>query len=150
MLTKENIELNQIYLKEVTGATVRSIIKLSVAESQKHLVSPNAVSISEAYFSDTAWFRAIYYKEEPVGFTMLDKAEYYLWRFMIDSRFQGLGIGFKALELIVDYVKTKPTATKIYTSCVPGEGSPDTFYKKFGFIATGDSDDGEDLYLLKL
>lgn len=144
-----------VTLREVTKDTVRSVVGLSVSPQQKGFVAPNAVSISQAYFErDRAWFRAVYAGETPVGFVMLsddpDKPEYYLWRFMIDHRYQRSGIGRRALELLIEHVRTRPRATELLTSCVPGEGTPIPFYEKLGFALTGEKDDGELVMKLKL
>ncbi len=142
-------ESNQeVSLREVTKETLRDITRLKVSPNQERFVATNAESIAEAYFSrDTAWFRAIYAGDTPVGFVMLEDnaaaENYYLWRFMIDARYQKRGIGQKALELIFEYVKTRPGAKVLYTSCVPGEGSPGPFYEKMGFVYTGEEDGSE-------
>lgn len=62
---------------------------------------------------------------------------------MIDARYQKRGIGQKALELVFEYVKTQSVAKALYTSIVPGEGSPGPSYEKMGFVYTGEEDDGE-------
>ena len=143
-----------VSLKEITKDTVRIICNLKVFESQNRFVAPNAVSIAQAYFCETAWFRAIYADDTPVGFLMLDKdmkkPEYYLWRFMIDEKYQKIGLGYKAMELIIDYVKTLPNSTEFILSCIPGEGSPEEFYRKLGFERTGEMDDGEVVMRLRL
>ena len=64
---------SQVTLKEITADTVRTICNLSVREDQKKFVAPNAVSIAQAYFSEYAWFRAIYADETPIGFVMLEE-----------------------------------------------------------------------------
>jgi diamine N-acetyltransferase len=138
----------EVSLREITKETLRDITRLKVHPSQERLVATNAESIAEAYFSpDIAWFRAIYADDTPVGFVMLEdnaaKENYYLWRFMIDARHQKRGIGQRALELIFEYVKTRPGAKILSTSCVPGEGSPGPFYEKMGFVYTGEEDEGE-------
>lgn len=138
----------EVSLREVTKETLRDITQLRVKPNQERLVATNAESIAEAYFSpDIAWFRAIYADDVPVGFLMLEdnaaKERYYLWRFMIDARHQRRGIGQRALELLFEYVRTRPGARVLYTSCVPGEGSPGPFYEKMGFVYTGEEDDGE-------
>ncbi len=76
--------------------------------------------------------------------------EYTLWRFMIDARFQGRGFGKRALELLIDHVKTRPGACALFMSCVPGAGSPGPFYQKLGFAYTGDVDDDELVMRLEL
>ena len=132
---------SEVSLREVTRETVRAIMKLDVSESQKSFVAPNSVSIAQAYFEPKAWFRAIYADETPVGFVMLfddsEKPTYYLWRYMVDSKFQGMGFGKKALELVIEYVKTRPDATELLLSYMPGEGAPNIFYEKLGFKDTG-------------
>ncbi len=120
-----------------------------------HVVAPNSVSIAEAYFHrDNAWFRAIYADEEPVGVVMIydnpDKAEYFLWRHMIDARFQGRGFGRKALELVVEHVKTRPGAKELSVSFHKGLGGPDGFYRLMGFVDTGGMSGDEHLAKLAL
>lgn len=136
-----------VTLREITAETLRSILELKVGPDQDGLVAPNAVSIAQAHFSDHAWFRAIYADETPVGFVMLDdqpeKSEYYLWRYMIDARYQKLGFGRQALQLLIEHVKTRPNATELFLSYVPKETGPKQFYEKLGFVPTGNVHDGE-------
>ena len=101
------------------------------------------MSIAQAYFDrEIAWFRAIYADETPVGFLMLsddvDKQRYFLWRLMIDARYQKLGFAKRALALLFDYVRTRPGAKEILVSYVPGDAGPQDFYKKLGFVPTGE------------
>jgi len=143
-----------IALREITADTVRAVCDLSVRDGQAGFVAPNAVSIAEAHFAPHAWFRAIYAGETPVGFAMLSDRpeipEYYLWRFMIDGRWQHLGFGARALEQIIAHVRTRPGAAALLTSVVPGEGTPQPFYEKFGFRPTGDVEEGEIVLRLEL
>lgn len=137
-----------VSLREITKDTVRQIVKLKVAPDQEQFVATNGMSIAEAHFSpEVAWIRAIYVDDEPAGFVMLSddprKPEYYLWRFMIDSRFQRQGVGQRALALVMDYVRTRPGATELLTSVVPGDGTPGPFYEKMGFVYTGEVDETE-------
>ncbi len=141
---------SKVTLREVTRETFWQVIKLGVAKDQRIFVAPNAVSIAEAHFyPEEAWFRAIYADETPVGFLMLeDKPEegsYFLWRLMVDEKYQGMGFGKRGVELLTEHVKTRPRAAKLLTSYSPGEGSPFGFYKKLGFEPTGEVLDGEDV-----
>lgn len=134
-----------VSLREVTKENLLPVLRLKVTPRQERFVAPNSISIAEAHFDpEIAWFRAIYADETPVGFLMLedrpDRPSYFLWRFMIDHRFQGFGFGARALELLADHVRTRPGATILSTSCVPGEGGPGPFYEKAGFSYTGDMD----------
>lgn len=145
---------DKITLHKITAETVWPIMKLNVAESQKSFVAPNANSIAEAYFSKVAWFRGIYLGEDPIGFVMLyadqEKAEYSLWRLMIDQAHQGKGYGYLAMEKVISHVKTLPGAKVLLTSYVPGDGNPSPFYYKLGFEETGEWDDDEKVLKLVL
>lgn len=143
-----------VSLREVTADTLRSILRLKVSPQQEQFVADNATSIAQAHFEPKAWFRAIYADETPVGFVMLyddiEKPEYFLWRYMIDSRYQGLGFGRQALLQVIDIVRGRPGATEMLLSYVPAEGSPEPFYAGLGFINTGDVEDGENVMRLEL
>jgi diamine N-acetyltransferase len=144
---KENISL-----RPITSKTVRALCDLSVAETQKKLVTPNAISIAEASFYKNAWFRAIYADEAPVGFIMLyqipERGKYYLWRFMIDAKFQRRGYGRRVLEMIIKNIKKNPKAKAITLSLVRIDGSAEAFYRKFGFKFTGEIRHGQ--HIMKL
>jgi diamine N-acetyltransferase len=144
-----------VSLREVTKETLRTILNLKVHPEQEQFVAPNAVSVAQAYFDrEVAWFRAIYADDTPVGFLMLyddpDEPEYFLWRFMIDARYQNLGFGWQALERLGEHVRTRPGAQSLGTSCVPEEGGPGPFYERFGFRYTGEEDEGELVMRLEL
>ena len=140
-------------LREITGETVRQITALEVAPEQDGLVAPNAVSIAEAYFEPKAWFRAIYFGEEPAGFVMVwrdpDERQFYIWRFMVDARFQGKGVGARALELLLDEARADGVDA-VTLSVVPGERSAMAFYERFGFEPTGVVEHGEAAMQLRL
>jgi diamine N-acetyltransferase len=141
-----------VSFREITEETVVPICKLSdtLSEAQKKMVAPNAYSIAQAHFNKFAWFRAIYADDSPVGFIMLydnlEKPEYYLWRLMIAGPYQGMGFGERAIELLVDYVRTRPGAKELKVSCGEGEASPEEFYTKLGFKRTGEME-GEEVVL---
>lgn len=133
----------EVTLREITEETVRVICSLSdtLTPPRDFMVAPNAVSIAQAYFQPKAWFRAIYASETPVGFVMLyddaDKPEYFLWRLMVAEPHHRKGFGRRAIELLVEYVKTRPGAIVLEASCLPGPGSPEGFYRAIGFQRNG-------------
>tara|TARA_Y100000591_G_C21568966_1_gene562425 strand:+ start:85 stop:540 length:456 start_codon:yes stop_codon:yes gene_type:complete len=127
-----------INLKEITSKNLESIIDLNVKEDQKDYVASNSVSIAQGHYSNSAWFKGIFKNDRPVGFVMLDliEEEYkcFLWRFMIDRKYQGKGFGKIALTQVIDFVKSLNLYTYIATSYVPAENGAGGFYKNFGFI----------------
>ena len=144
----------EVSLREVTADTVRNICRLRVGAGQERLVVPVAESIAEAHFAPTAWFRAVYAGDTPVGFVMLSddpaSGQYHLWRLLVDAGHQGKGYGRRAVELACDYVRTRPGAAELLTSWVPGERGPEEFYRKLGFERTGEVEDGEVVARLRL
>ena len=138
-----------VTLQEINVKTVRGICRLSdtLTDPQDMLVAPNALSLAQAHFNKHAWSRAVYSGKTPVGFLLLydnvEKPEYFLWRYMIDAKYQGRGYGRSALNLLIDYVKTRPGAKELLVSYVPAEGGPEKFYAKLGFVNTGVEHDGE-------
>lgn len=147
---KMRIDPALVTLREITAETVIPVVKLSVAESQKGFVAPNAVSLAQALFAPEAWYRAIYFGEEIAGFVMLydeslrsppaPNPQVGVWRFMVDERFQGRGIGGAALLRVIDHVRRKHLFSALELSYVPGPGSPEPFYKSLGFLPTGRMD----------
>ncbi len=99
-----------------------------------------------------------------VGFTMISDGipaatlaadddivgPYYLWRLLVDHRWQGRGYGRATLDALVGYLATRPAADILWTSCRAGDGSPQPFYLRYGFEKTGEVKWGEDLLRLDL
>jgi diamine N-acetyltransferase len=108
-----------VQLREVTRESVRAVCALEVADDQRAFVAPNAVSIAQAYFYDEAWFRAVHAVHagaELVGFVMLydptlaatpEEPDFFLWRLMIDRRYQGKGYGRAAVRLASEYARSR-------------------------------------------
>ena len=127
-----------ITLKEITKENLESIIDLDVSEHQKDQVATNSVSIAQGHYSNSAWFRGIFLDNKAIGFVMLDLLQEenlcFLWRFMIDKKYQGKGYGKIALTQVIDYVKSLKVYEEIKTSYVPVENGAEGFYKSFGFM----------------
>ena len=150
----------RVTLREITAETVRAVTKLAVHPDQAGFVATNAVSLSQALFSDEAWYRAIHADDELVGFVMLadgtlkdpptPKPTVALWRLMIDARHQRRGIGREAMRLVVAHARSRPGVRDLYTSYVPGPGCPEPFYPSLGFVPNAEVDEGEVVLVLTL
>lgn len=143
-----------VTLRQVRGENLSAVIRLQLGPGQDRFVAPNSVSMAQAAFSRYAWPRAIYADETPVGFVMLydnpDAPEYFLWRLMVDHRYQRMGFARQAIQQLVDYVCGRPRASELLVSYVPGEGSPLPFYQSLGFVERGDEIEGERVMRLDL
>ena len=149
-------------MREITDSNRAEVERLSVTAGQERYVAGVAESLVEALATPDArpWYRAVYDGPEPVGFVMISDGipdgypehlgPYFLWRLLIDARRQRRGLGTAALDLVVDYVRTRPQAEVLLTSVVPGPDSPVGFYLRYGFARTGREFDGEDVLELRL
>ena len=68
----------------------------TLCKSVQRFHNPSSVLVpSYPPDDDPVWMRAIYAGDTPVGFLMTseapDRGDYFLWRLMIDARFQGDG-----------------------------------------------------------
>ncbi|MFF3685072.1 GNAT family N-acetyltransferase [Streptomyces sp. NPDC002187] len=141
-----------VHLREITDDNRDAVRALRVRRDQKQFVASVSKSLKEAAKTPEAnpWYRALYRGDEPVGFVMLSwkpqagpyKGRHFLWRLLIDKRYQRRGIGREALTQIAALVRAEG-ATELLTSYEPGDGEPWPFYQKFGFEPTGEIDDGE-------
>lgn len=136
-ITKSSI----VSLRPINKDSLSAILNLQVAAVQQGFVASNAVSLAQAHFYGNAWYRGIYADETAVGFLMLwdeqAKPEYFLWRLMVGEQFQGMGFGRRAIDALLDYVKTRPGATELLVSHGQGDGNPGPFYQRYGFEYTG-------------
>ena len=145
--------MNNIHLEKLTWDTVDDVLKLKVSKEQKEFVATNRDSMVDAYFALTeekfpVYTFGIYLGKKPVGFLMigydvpwaeqyydLPRGYYYIWRFMIDKRYQGNGYGREALKLAVDFMKTSPSGKSEYCwlSYEPENEVARKLYLSFGF-----------------
>ena len=106
----QNME-KKIHLEKILWDECDKITKLKVKKDQKSFVAPNADSLIDAYFAITeegikVYSFGIYYGKKAVGFIMiaydcpwatkyygLPEKYYYIWRFMVDKKYQGQGLG---------------------------------------------------------
>ncbi|MGW5061501.1 GNAT family N-acetyltransferase [Streptomyces sp. NPDC004096] len=141
-----------VHLREITDDNREAVRALHVRHDQKQFVASVSKSLKHAAKDPEArpWYRAVYRGDEPVGFVMLSwkpptgpyAGRHFLWRLLVDKRYQGQGIGREALAQVITLVR-EDGATELLTSYEPGDGEPWPFYRKFGFVPTGELDDDE-------
>jgi RimJ/RimL family protein N-acetyltransferase len=144
-----------VQLVQVTPANLREVFQLATHRSQERFVSPMGKSAADALVPDVdddggrlvPWFRAVVADEVIVGFVMVAAATPtmpvpFLWRFLIDRMHQRRGIGSQVLDLLVDQYRTAGHA-RFLVSWKPGMGSPEPLYLNYGFVLTGEEEDGE-------
>ncbi len=137
-----------VRLVEITRDNLDAVRRLATHRSQQRFVATVEQSFTDAFVPEavdghpvTPWLRAIEADGVPVGFLMLalrtaEHPEAFLWRFLVDARHQGRGIGRRALRLVAEELEADGD-TALTTSWVPGRGSPAGFYEGLGFVPTG-------------
>ncbi|GHH31764.1 GNAT family N-acetyltransferase [Lentzea cavernae] len=151
----------QIRLAEITDANRDAVVAVRVHPAQERFVASVEKSFQDARANPEAnpWFRAVCDGDVPVGFVMLSwnvtpqpgiAGPYFLWRLLVGAEHQGRGYGRAVLDEVVTLLRAEG-ASELLTSCVPGEGSPEPFYRRYGFVPTGETDeDGEIILRLEL
>ena len=148
-----------VTLRNITAENCDECFALQVRDDQRTFVAPNVRSLAEAWvFHAVARPFAIYNDDTMVGFVMLDLNPYqkgnseqcFLWRFMIDEKYQGKGYGKAALREVISYVKTTLHPKTLETSVVPGNVGAEKLYNSFGFVANGKYDGGEKILVLDM
>lgn len=137
----------RITLEPVNRDNTRALCSLQLGPGQERFVAPNPISIAQAQFEPSAWLRAVCADGTPVGLVLMsideDSGQPYLWRFMIDVRWQRFGFGRAAIALALEQARTYPGARELLLSYVPAAGSPRAFYRSLGFRETGQWHEGE-------
>ena len=143
----------QIHLEKVTWDNYSRIMNLRVTKEQTNYVAANARSLVHAYLALSGgeivpYPFGIYLGKKPIGFVMIGyngyepgepefmKNTYFIWRFMIDRRYQGKGYGRQAFQLAMDFVRTFPSGESdlCWLSYEPENERAKGLYASFGFV----------------
>lgn len=136
-----------VSLRRVTPNNFAEIVALKVKPEQEQIMPSNLHNLADAFVSGwpvTAY--GIYSGDIAVGFIMYaylhrepsqhwsDNA-YYIWRFMIDAKFQGQGLGRLALDKVIADIRTFPSgkADWIWLNYDSTNPKAKKFYESFGF-----------------
>lgn len=117
-----------IHLVELDKYNIWDVVSLKIRRDQKRYLADNVWSMIHAYVGNktngAVYPFGIFNDKKPVGFLLLAydysevcddpdapsiaKNNYFLWRLMIDKRYQGRGYGREAVKLALDFIKTFP------------------------------------------
>jgi diamine N-acetyltransferase len=116
---------------------------LEVSEEQRDFIEPNAISIAQSKFESALKPYAIYFEDKIVGFLMFNSVPeelngYWIYRIMVDQKYQGSGIGKAATKLMIYEMTKLPNANKLVVGYHPENQGAHKLYQSFGFIDKGD------------
>ena len=130
-----------------------SVLDLSVAEEQRRFVASNMYSLAQAFVQPECVPLALYAENKPVGFVMYaldeDDHEYWIYRLMIDKRYQRLGYGREAMRMLIERIRADENHRVIYISFEPENIAAQTLYESLGFVPDGRIEYGEVVYKLE-
>ena len=143
----------QVHFEKITWDNYSRITRLGVKKEQMNYVASNTYSLVHAYIalSQTEivpYPFGVYLGKKPIGFVMIGyngyedgdpefmKDNYFIWRLMIDKRYQGRGYGRQAFQLAMDFVRTLPNgpAELCWLSYEPENEAAKKLYASFGFV----------------
>ena len=146
-----------INLRKITEENFIDAFNLKLAKGQEEFVSHPVRSLAQAYvYREQCQPFGIYEDDTMVGYVMViydyDIPEYDIWHMMIDEAQQKKGYGSAALDLILDYIKTKPfgSSDRIALTCNKDNLGAIKIYKSKGFTETGEAFDDEIEFSLNL
>jgi diamine N-acetyltransferase len=134
--------MNAIELREISLQNLDEVIDLQVEPGQADLVADNLYSIAQAALDPTGWCWAAYLDNEPVGFVFVKQEDQgrqiYICRFMIDRRWQRRGLGRRLMTQLLDLLFSPPLVQLVDLAVSRAPGGAEDFYKKCGFVPTGE------------
>ena len=143
-------------LVEIDRYNYLSVLDLSVSTEQKSFVASNQYSLAQAYVQPECVPLALYAENKPIGFAMysLDENDhqYWIYRLMIDQRYQGVGYGREAMKLLIERIRElmDDEHKRIYISFEPENEIAKALYESLGFVPDGRVMYGEVVYQLEL
>ncbi|GAA0765151.1 GNAT family N-acetyltransferase [Clostridium subterminale] len=129
-----------IMLKQVTKENWYECNNLEVYKEQEGIVAPNYNSIILSLLYENWNAKCIYKDYMLIGLLLYgieeDTSKPMLLRFMIDKKFQGKGLGKKAMLKLLDLIKIEYGNIKFYTTVSPQNISAKKLYESVGFEET--------------
>ena len=137
-------------LRAITEDNFLDAFNLRLAPGQEDFVSHPVRSLAQAYvYRDQCQPFGIYAEGKMVGYVMViydrDVPEYDVWHMMIDEAEQGHGYGREALELVLQYIRTRPfgDSDRVALTCNKRNTAARRLYESKGFSETGNEDGDE-------
>lgn len=130
-------------LVEINAENWYECCQLEVSTEQAEYIESNAISIAQSKFEPSLKPYAIYVEEKVVGFLMYNSVQeeidgYWVYRIMVDKKFQGKGIGKAASKLMITEMAKLLNAKKVVVGYHPENLGAHHLYSRLGFIDNGD------------
>ncbi len=143
-----------VSLRDLTHENFDECINLRVREDQAGLVASNVYSLAQAQVDHEVTPLAIYDDDTMVGFLMFglddEDGRYWLLRLMVDYRYQGKGYARRAMEQLIERLRTRFSCPALYLSFPQRNEHAARLFLNLGFTPTGEHIGDEAVYRLAL
>lgn len=132
-----------LHLKSITKDNWLKAISLRVRKDQEEFIASNAISLAQLNFLENFHAKGIYQDDNMIGFTLYgideEDGEYWIYRLMVDHRFQGKGYGKEAIKLVMEDIRNRKEEhhQTITLSYEPTNEHAKRVYEKMGFQEVG-------------
>jgi diamine N-acetyltransferase len=145
-------------LEELSAGNIAAANSLSLKPGQEQFIAPVTYSVAAATINPaTSWQRVVLLDDRVVGFihgnfdpdSPQEELRACIWRINVDAEVQGKGVGSFAAHALAEEAK-KRGFDRITVIWEPGEGGPEAFFHRIGFVDVGETQYGEVIGALEL
>lgn len=145
--------IHLIELRIINEDNYQECLNLKASVENESFVDSVTYSLAEAwvFYKDTKPF-AIYENDNIIGFVSMYVGEenYQIINFLIDDGFQKKGLGTKAAEICILFLKNEYNASRISVPVALENIAAQKFWRKLGFIFSDNVEDGYNFMRLDL
>lgn len=145
--------MQEIGIHAVSAQDYDAVVGLAPRPEQQRFIATNADSLAEAAQNPACRPMMITAGKMPVGFAMAaldsDDGNEWIYRFMIDHRYQGRGYGAGALDLLARQIFADTGCPRIMLGVKPDNAAAIRLYERAGFCPAGFEFDGEIAFCLE-
>ncbi|MFQ5979163.1 MAG: GNAT family N-acetyltransferase [Candidatus Heimdallarchaeota archaeon] len=128
-----------VNLRTITRENYLELIALRVAPDQEKFVASNLFTIAQMQFKEEKVALGIYQNDIPVGLIAYDLDDYDIWRLMIDQGHQRNGYARRAMEMVLEILRSLRKLSEARTSVVPENNAAKSLYESLGFRENGET-----------
>jgi len=143
--------MSTLRLEELSAKTIVAANGLTLRPGQEQFVTPVSYSAADAYVNPTTtWARVVLDDDDVVGFirgnfddeSPREEFRSCIWRINVNATAQGRGIGKFAVHELAEEARARGfhTITVIWET---GDDGPGEFFRRIGFVETGETEYGE-------
>ncbi len=150
--------MSTLRLEELSAKTIVAANGLTLRPGQEQFVTPVSYSAADAYVNPTTtWARVVLDGDQVVGFIRgnfdadnpRDEFRSCIWRINVDATAQGRGVGKFAVHALADEARQRGF-NAVSVIWETGDDGPGEFFRRIGFVETGETEFGEKIGALTI